>query len=54
MVTLSLWMRASSDVNYDGRMYPQVHWNLMSVYHSSEHANDQFLVCLSQQWHCEH
>ena len=24
VVTLSLWMMASSDVNYDGRMYPQV------------------------------
>ena len=26
----------------------------MSVYHSSEHANGQFLVCLSQQWHREY
>ena len=54
MVTLSLWMMASFDVNYDGRMYPQVPQHLMSVYHSSEHVNGQFLVCLSQQWHGEH
>ena len=54
MVTLSLWMRASFDVNYDGRMYSQVPWHLMSVCHSNEHANGQFLVYLSQQWHCDH
>ena len=54
MVTLSMWMMASSDVNYDGRVYPQVPLHLMSVYHSSEHVNGQFIVCLSQQWYREH
>ena len=54
VVTLSLWMMASSDVNYDGRMYTEVPSYLMSVYHSSEHVNGQFLVCMSQQWHREH
>ena len=54
MVTLSLLMMASSYVNYDGIMYPQVPEHLMPVYHSSGHANGQFLICLSQQCHHEH
>ena len=49
MVTLSLWMMASSGVNYDGRMHPQVPQYLMSVYHNSEHAQQRH----REHWHCK-
>ena len=45
MVTLSLWMMASSDVNYDGRMYPHLSTSCQCIIAVSMPMASSLSVC---------